>query len=168
MSETDTATKPTRVAMSAPKAPAPAAPQPATEAVAAPAQRRLPNGGVRKPFGVQESKLAYPPRPGYARRWFNDEPGRVQRAMEAGYAHVKGPDGKRVSRSVGTAERGGGLTSFLMEIPQEFYDEDFAAKQQALDDIDRTIMRGQFDAESGDRRYGGVKMQVKRGPNARG
>jgi hypothetical protein len=46
----------------------------------------------RQPFGVLEQELAYPPRPGFRRYWFNDRPGRIRRALRAGYAHVVDPD----------------------------------------------------------------------------
>src|SRR4051812_47316603 len=79
---------------------------------------------TRKPFGGVELKMAYPQREGFHRHWFNDVPGRVQRAQEAGYTNVTGNDGKPVSMVVGTAEGGGALVAFLMEIPEEWYKED--------------------------------------------
>lgn len=108
---------------------------------------------IRKPFGTPESKLAMPARPGYVGRWFNDEPGRIQRALAAGYDHVKNPDGTPVSRTVDKGVDNRGLVAFYMEIPKEFYDEDFAAKQAALDETDKSIYRGKFNEEDGDRRY---------------
>lgn len=120
---------------------------------------------ARKPFGTPEAKLAWPPREGYKRRWFNDKPGRVARALEAGYTHVE-EHGKPVSRVVDPGEQGGGLHAYLMEIPEEWYDEDFAKKQEAIDEIDKAIYRGKFKEEDGDRRYipsTGIKVSVQRG-----
>lgn len=122
---------------------------------------------ARKPFGTPEAKLSWPPRPGYKRRVFNDEPGRIARALEAGYEHVL-ENGKPICRTVGSAERGGGLTGYLMEIPEEWYDEDFAKKQEALDETDAAIYRGAYKDEEarGDHRYvpsTGIKVNVVRG-----
>lgn len=89
---------------------------------------------ARKPFGSMQQKLAYPERPGYHRHWFNDSPGRIIAAHEAGYEHVKDNEGKPVSRIVGTAEGGGPLVAFIMEIPQEWYDEDMGAQKAERDE----------------------------------
>lgn len=109
---------------------------------------------VRKPMGTMEQKLAYPARPGYHRRWFNDVRNRIARAQEAGYEFVlENRDGReeKVSALVGTNEDGSPMTAYLMEIRQEFYNEDQAAKQAAVDEIDAAIMRGVRgqDAEQG-------------------
>jgi hypothetical protein len=49
----------------------------------------LPQRPARKPFGSMSLKLDYPQRDGFHRHWFNDIPGRIGRAQEAGYEHVK-------------------------------------------------------------------------------
>lgn len=98
----------------------------------------------RVPLGTPQQKLAYPQRPGYARRWFNDVGNRIHDAGQAGYEHVeKDEDGRevRVSTRVGTQEGGAPMIAYLMEIRQEFYDEDQATKQQAVDAIDDAILR---------------------------
>ena len=76
---------------------------------------------TRKPFGAMEQKLYWPKRPGYHRHWFNDTPGRIDAALQAGYAHVTGRDEKPVCRVVGKREGGGGLMGYLMEIPEEWF-----------------------------------------------
>ncbi len=108
---------------------------------------------VRKPFGALEQKLNYPSRPGFHRHWFNDQPGRVQRAQEAGYDHVKGDDGKNVSRIVGSAEGGGPLHGYLMEIPEEWYKADMASQQEQVDAKEAAMRRGDMDKKDGDGRY---------------
>lgn len=118
---------------------------------------------VRKPFGSTELKLAYPDREGFHRHWFNETAGRIGRAQEAGYEHVKA-DGKNVSRVVGTAEGGGPLMAFLMEIPEEFYREDMAAEQRVIDDKEESIRRGVAEGKEGEGQY--VPQQgisIKRG-----
>lgn len=96
----------------------------------------------RKPFGSVDQKLAWPPRPGYHQHWFNDEPGRIHTAREAGYEHVENHDGRPVSRVVGVAQGGGPLLGYLMEIPQEWYEEDVARQQKIVDDKMNAIRRG--------------------------
>jgi hypothetical protein len=55
-----------------------------------------------------------------------------------------------------------------MEIPKAFYDADFASKQQALDEIDKSIYMGSFKEEPGDNRYvprsTPIKFGVETGP----
>lgn len=106
----------------------------------------LPKRPERKPFGSMSLKLAYPVRPGFHRHLFNDIPGRVQRAQEAGYEHVKGGDGKPVCRIVGTAEGGGPLTAFLMEIPEEWYNADMKLEQEQIDAKEEVMRRGKFES----------------------
>jgi len=107
----------------------------------------------RKPFGTMEQTMAYPKREGFHRHWFNDVKDRISRAQEAGYEHVKNSEGKNVSMVVGVAEGGGPMHGFLMEIPQEWYDEDIAAQQQLVDEKEAVIKRGQADRQEGDGRY---------------
>jgi hypothetical protein len=108
---------------------------------------------VRKPFGTMEQTMAYPKREGFHRHWFNDVKDRISRAQEAGYEHVKGKDDKNTSMVVGVAEGGGPLHAFLMEIPQEWYNEDMAAQQKIVDDREAVIKRGEADRQEGDGRY---------------
>ena len=122
----------------------------------------------RKPFGALESKLAFPARPGYRRRIFNDSPGRIARAIEAGYEHVMDAMGRPVSRIVDKGGDGKGMSGFLMEIPMEYYNEDFARKHASLDEVDKAIYRGKFKDEetNADGRYvpsTGIKVTVQRG-----
>lgn len=103
----------------------------------APAPKRAVTREKRRPFGSQNQKLAYEARVGYHRHWFNDLPGRIEQALEAGYTHVEDREGKKVARVVGINPAGGPQTGFLMEIPQEWYDEDMA--QQAAIDHEREM-----------------------------
>jgi hypothetical protein len=114
----------------------------------------------RKPFGAMTLKLAYPIREGFHRHWFNDVAGRVQRAEEAGYTHVEA-NGKPVSKVVGTAEGGGSLTAFLMEIQEAWYKEDMAAQQAEIDEKEKSVTdRGGMNKDAdGDSVYGKVSIQ---------
>lgn len=139
------------------------APEPEAEAADAGPRKT----STRVPMGRAAPKMDYPKRPGFNRRWFNDMPGRIQRAVNAGYAHVTSADGRNVSMVVGKHERGLGMTAYLMEIPEEFFNDDFAAKEESLDERDKQIYGGTFQEEQGDRRYvpkGGISMKVDRGP----
>lgn len=119
-----------------------------------------PRKSARKPFGSMNLKLAYPERTGFHRHWFNETPGRIQQAQEAGYEHVVN-DGKPVSKVVGTAEGGGPLTAFLMEIPEKWYNEDMAAQQREIDEKEKSIKERQMDGNASDREslYGKVSIQ---------
>lgn len=125
------------------------APPPVSSAPELPVQRRPRD---RKPFGAMEQRMLYPERAGYHRHWFNDTPGRIARAQEAGYEHVT-ENGKNVSRVVGRAEGGGGLIAYLMEIPEEWYSEDMAAQQSERDRMMAEIRAGRRGEQPGDNRY---------------
>src|SRR5215831_667185 len=111
---------------------------------------------TRKPFGSQEQKLAYPNREGFHRHWFNDEPGRILRAREAGYEQVHDPEGRPVSTVVGIGRGGQALVAFLMEIPQEWFEEDMAAQESVTHGLLEQIGRGEHTkprGQDGELRY---------------
>jgi hypothetical protein len=100
----------------------------------------------RKPIGTQ-SRLVAPKRDGYARRFVNDIDGRVDRFKEAGYEVVTG-DVETNSGQVGLDSQmgsavckgvGGGTKAVLMEIKQEWYDEDQAAKHAKIDHVESSL-----------------------------
>lgn len=103
----------------------------------------------RRPFGAMEQKLLWPNRPGYHRHWFNDEPGRLLRAKEAGYEPVLDDKGAPVCTVVGIGRGGHPLTAYLHEIPQEWFDEDMAAQEGVVMELKRQIERGDFQRPSG-------------------
>ena len=105
----------------------------------------------RVPLGVSRIKLNASKREGYVRRWINDVPGRLNAAQQAGYEFVS-DDPLAASTNTGTrisqvVDKSTGLTSYLMEIPEEFYEEDQAKKAEDLDKIDEELRRG--DAAGG-------------------
>ncbi len=107
----------------------------------------------RKPFGSQMQKLARPEREGYYRRWINDIPGRIQRALDAGFTHVNDETGKPDKTVVGVQEGGQSLYAFFMETPQEWHDEDMAEEQRKVDEMERSIKEGRVNIKPGDNRY---------------
>jgi hypothetical protein len=114
----------------------------------APPRRRRAN-----PFGTYEQKLSYASRPGYHRHWFNDFPGRIASALDGGWTHVRDKDGKNAMRPVGVAEHGGVLNAYLMEIRQEWYDEDMAAQQAEVDKVEDAMRRGVVPGGNTERQY---------------
>lgn len=115
----------------------------------------------RVPLGVARSKLSVPDRPGYKRRWVNDTEGRLAYAEQGGYEFVSdsklqigSPDvdnenrdlGARVSRVV---DKSTGQKAYLMEIKEEFYEEDQAAKRKAVKAKDDLIKHGKLDDDEG-------------------
>ena len=81
-------------------------------------------------------------------RWMNDTPGRLMRAVEAGYEFI-GNDGDVQDRSggrseiVGTGREGGALRAYLMAIPTVLYDEDQAAKLALIKESESAMKRGE-------------------------
>lgn len=98
----------------------------------------------RKPLGTTEQKLARPHNKGFVRRWLNDTPGRVERAKEAGYRHVRTDDGEKSPEVavVGVSEDGSPLHAYLMEIPEKYYKEDQLEKERPLAEFDKVLKRG--------------------------
>lgn len=115
----------------------------------------------RVPFGVPAQRFNVPENDGFHYHVFNDnwkkEPGRIQRALKAGYEVV---DDEQSGSTVGTNEDGSEFKGILMRIPKELYDEDQAVKNKELDKIDEQINRGRFDDKL-TQAYGDVKVQTK-------
>jgi hypothetical protein len=128
---------------------------------------------VRKPFGSQEQKLAYPNREGFHRHWFNDEPGRIIRAREAGYEQVHDEDGRPVSTVVGIGRGGQALVAFLMELPQDLFEQDMAAQETVVHELLTQIGRGEHakpGGADGNLRYAGStrgNISIETGTNRR-
>ena len=101
--------------------------------------RPAPMEGERIPFEDLEQKMAWPARPGYRRYWFNDVPGRIARALRAGYTHVLDPDSGGHAEVMSDKGAFGGRNSYLMEIPMQWYQEDMARNAERekarLDDL---------------------------------
>lgn len=93
-------------------------------------------------------KLSAPARPGFVRRFFNDDGNRLAEADELGYDHVtdtglkSSSPGSRVSRLAGTKANGEPLHTFLMETPEELYAQGLAEKEAACAQVDDAIKAG--------------------------
>jgi len=134
----------------------PASSEPVAEASSAPSELVSPAGRRitrenRRGFGNQGQKLAYPDRDGYHRHWFNDTPGRVAAAQESGYTSVIDPATKQpVTRVVGVSPIGGPLHAYLLEIPQEWYDDDMAELEKINASKEEALKRGPQAANPSD------------------
>jgi len=115
----------------------------------------------RVPFGSPEQKLGVKQEPGFHYRVFNDnwrkEPGRVKRAIAAGYEVV---NDDLSGMNVGTNDDGSEIKAVLMRIPEEWYKEDRGRKARELDKIDEQIHGGKFD-EGLTNTYGSVTIETK-------
>lgn len=99
---------------------------------------------------LQGQQLLAAQRPGFVRRWVNDEKGKLDRRQDQGYTFVgEGAEnepfeatsddiGSRKSQRVGVTDDKQPLRAYLMEIPEDFYKQDqqekarrTAAKAQA-------------------------------------
>lgn len=133
------------------------------ETAAAPSRRRR-----RASVGGHAMKLAAPVRPGYTRRWFNDQNNRIAEAEELAYEHVTEPGiqtddpSSRVRRVVGTKANGEPLYSYLMETPDELYAEGVAEKEAHNAKVDEAIRDGRDSTGSGDLTRGHGSIQVER------
>jgi hypothetical protein len=104
---------------------------------------------VRKPFGNFDQKLSYPDREGFHRHWFNDTPGRIMQARNAGYEQVHEDDGRVVSMVVGVGRGGQPLVAFLMEVPEEWFREDMAAQEMVVHSLLTQIGKGDHSRPGG-------------------
>jgi len=121
----------------------------------------------RVPFGVPQRRFIIPKedQEKYNYHIFNDnwkkEPGRVQRALAAGYELV---EHERSGDNAGTNDDGSEIKQVLMRQPKEFYDKDKALKDEEMDKVDKQILSGKFKTEGP--MYspgGGIRTEVKTG-----
>lgn len=106
----------------------------------------------RVDFGEFDQRLGAPQRVGYERRWVNDTSnGAVDKKRKRGWGLVQDGDGKPIHVAAGTAEEGGKLSAYLLEIPKVIYDEDQEKKQDRLDEIDMAISAGRDEGRGRDR-----------------
>lgn len=102
----------------------------------------------RKPI-YKNKILEAKPRKGFVRRFVNEEPGRVAMFLEAGWTLVVGDEDASDSKVQDAAQQSSlvrrvvnrgadarSQTAVLMEIPEDLYNEDQAAKQKKVDKIE--------------------------------
>ncbi len=88
--------------------------------------------------------------PGFEYRIVNDEGDRISQFEERGYEIVKDQNIKVGDRRIANPTKegspiqvsvGGGTKAFVMRVPKEFYDEDRAAKDKHIDDLERGTLK---------------------------
>lgn len=104
--------------------------------------RRTPINGYRNILSVKGKE------PGYEYRWVNDKDSRIDEFRENGWdvvtdSKIKVGD-KRVANPTSegtpvTKAVGGGTTAYLMRIKSEWFKEDQAQKQIAIDELEASI-----------------------------
>lgn len=115
----------------------------------------------RVPVGTR-NVLTAPKREGYHRRFVNDTDDRIQTFIDAGYEVVKGDVstgddmvgnaskmGSAVSKSVGQ-----GTKAVLMEIRQEWYDEDQKAKHNEITASESAMKQKRTEGQYGEIKIG--------------
>lgn len=130
----------------------------------------IPNRPTRTP--IHKSKLlASEPREGYRRRVVLEAPGRIQMFLDAGWTFCNKDQNNSDNRvqdasSLDSVDRrvinrgrdATAHTGVLMEIPEEFYNEDFAEKQKENDRIEEMLDPRKSQVNGAD--YGKMEINV--------
>lgn len=119
---------------------------------------RVPFGGVRLKMQLSKEDMK-----GFKARkvithWFNDNPGRIERALGGGYKfvnpehatslgqgalHMDGKDPESAARVSIVVNRSDPITrAYLMEISEKFYREDQATKEKVNAKVDEALALG--------------------------
>jgi hypothetical protein len=106
---------------------------------------------TRQPVSLRKALYA-PEMPGYKTRWVNDVEGRIDMFKAGGWTPVEKSEGVEYANkqklagtpvgSLNSVSVGGGVKAVLMKIKEEFYNEDQAAKAEAIDSAERTMTKG--------------------------
>ena len=124
--------------------------------------KRIPFGGFRLKTKLSDADTKKFEKRGMVPHWFNDQDGRIERAMSAGYKFVDPKHalslgqfavcewnqdvGAKVSKVVSKGTDV--ITAYLMEIQVEFYNEDQAAKESVNATVDEALaLGGKGDAD---------------------
>jgi hypothetical protein len=111
----------------------------------------------RVPFGTHRSKLEVTDEiKGYHLHWFNDQDGRLQRALDGGYVYVERSEvprlgggalhqdntdvNSKVSKVVSRGDKV--IRAYLMKIKNSFYNQDKKAKADVNNEIDKALRDG--------------------------
>lgn len=92
----------------------------------------------RKSVGGLALKLSAPVRPGFVRRWANDDNNRIAQLDDLAYDRVQG----EAPRLVGTKPNGEPLHAYLMETPEDEYAHGLADKEAHNRKVDEAIRDG--------------------------
>jgi hypothetical protein len=119
---------------------------------------RVPFGGFRLKLQLSDQDMKGFKDRGTVPRWFNDDPGRIERAQGAGYKftkpenatslgqgalHLDGKDSQAPTRISQVVNRSDPVTrAYLMETKEEFYAADKAAKETINQKVDDALALG--------------------------
>ena len=119
---------------------------------------RVPFGGPRLKMQLSDADMAEFKRRKMKIHWFNDDPGRIERALGGGYKHVNpeyamslgqgalhgdGKDPESNARVSIVVNRSEPITrAYLMEISEKFYREDQAEKEKVNSQVDEALAMG--------------------------
>jgi hypothetical protein len=147
-----------------------ATPEQPEESALATAGRKRPQ---RIPMGRRD-RLKFKQEPGYHYHLFNDVKGgnRIAEALAAGYEFVEIDPRTEAHRNQGTSRTedasqmgahvthpvGDGVTGFLMRIPEEFWNEDRAARDADIDELESGMRRPESRTPDKEGNYGGVDI----------
>ncbi len=122
----------------------------------------LAKGPVGRPSRRPVSRrvvLSAPQRAGYVRRWVNDAEGRIKIFEEGGWKPVQNDPGLETADksrlaesslgSVVTRHVGNSMKSVLMEIKQEYFNEDQAKKAENIKASESDILSRRADGQYG-------------------
>ena len=130
---------------------------------------RVPFGGVKLKLQMSDADMKGFKDRKMVTRWFNDDPGRIERAQGGGYKFVKpehatslgqgalhsdGNDPESNARVSIVVNRDPVIRAYLMEIPKKFWDEDQAAKDAKVDLVDEALAAGGAGGASIENQYG--------------
>jgi len=137
------------------------------EGLAEQRQRRVPLGTHKTKQSIHGELITK----GYVGRWVNDAKNRVAEALNGGYRFVESKKntkigsgsgdnntdmGSRVSMLAGTSKNGTPIKAYLMEIKEEWYEEDQATKEQKNKVVDDAIRGGGVKGIDNAHTYGDV------------
>jgi hypothetical protein len=135
-----------------------------------PKRQRVPFSANRKRLQVDKGF------PGFCTRWFNDQDGRIDRALDAGWEFVKKSElgqatvGERdvangntdvnsnVSRIVGRTRDNQAIRAIFMKLRNELRKEDDEAKERMNALVDEAIRAGKAGGADVKNQYGEVKL----------
>jgi hypothetical protein len=119
---------------------------------------RVPFGGFRLKLQLSDQDMKEFKRRKMVTRWFNDDPGRIERALGAGYKFVKpenatslgqgalhrdGKDSESAVRISQVVNRSDPVTrAYLMETTEKFFNQDLAAKEAVNAQVDDALALG--------------------------
>ena len=131
---------------------------------------RVPFGGFRQKLQLSDLDMKDAEKRGMVMRWFNNDSGRIEQALGAGYNFVDpmyapslgagalfrdNSDPESQSRVSVVVSKGEPVVrAYLMEIRKEYYQEDQAAKEKHNQKVDEALAQGGAGGAGIENRYG--------------